>query len=60
MDNQLKKLSKTPVDATMQLVFGFCFLAKLFHKDNIIDPMKLIQAKLVRTLNKLADGKTVY
>ena len=37
-----------------------CSIPKLFHKDNVIDPMKLTQAKLVRTLNKLADGKTVY
>ena len=36
------------------------FYPKLFHKDNVIDPMKLTQAKLVRTLQKLADGKTVY
>src|SRR3989338_6594689 len=37
-----------------------CSITKLFHKDKVIEPMKLTQNKLVRTLNNLAGGKTVY
>ncbi len=37
-----------------------CSIPKLFHKDNLIVPMKLYKSKLVETLRKLADGKTVY
>ena len=37
-----------------------CSIPKLFHKDKVIEPMKLTQNKLVRTLNNLAGGKTVY
>ena len=37
-----------------------CSIPKLFHKDNIIVPMKLSKSKLTETLRKLSDGKTVY
>ena len=37
-----------------------CSIPKLFHKADLVSPMKLTQAKLVRTLGKLADGKTAY
>jgi putative transposase len=37
-----------------------CVIPKLFHKDNIIVPMKLSKSKLIETLRKLNNGKTVY
>ena len=37
-----------------------CVILKLFHKDNMIIPMKLSKSKLTETLRKLADRKTVY
>ena len=38
----------------------FCVIPKLFHKADVINLMKLTRPKLVETLKRLADGKTVY
>ena len=38
----------------------FCLIPKLFHKDNIIVSMKFTKSKVVETLRKLNNGKTVY
>ena len=35
-------------------------IPKLFHKADIIKPMKLTKSKLTETLRKLNNGKTVY
>ncbi len=35
-------------------------IPKLFHKDSLIVPMKLTKTKLIETLRKLNNGKTVY
>src|SRR3972149_6988041 len=37
-----------------------CSIPKLFHKADLVSPMKLTPAKLTDTLKKLSDGKTVY
>ena len=37
-----------------------CSIPKLFHKNNIIVPMKLTKSKLIETLRKLNNRKTVY
>ena len=39
---------------------SFCVIPKLFHKADLVRPMKLTRAKLTETLRRLADGKTVY
>jgi len=38
----------------------FCVIPKLFHKAVIDSPMKLSKSKLIETLRKLNNGKTVY
>ena len=40
--------------------FRFCSIPKLFHKADLVSPMKLTKSKLTNTLKKLADGKSVY
>ena len=42
------------------MTYSLCLIPKLFHKDNIIVNMKLTRSKLVETLRKLNNGKTVY
>ena len=37
-----------------------CSIPKLFHKADLVSPMKLTKSKLTNTLKKLADGKSVY
>lgn len=37
-----------------------CIIPKLFHKADIVNPMKLSKSKVIETLRKLNEGKTVY
>ena len=37
-----------------------CVIPKLFHKADVVRPMKLTHQKLTETLRRLTDGKTVY
>ena len=37
-----------------------CVIPKLFHKADLISPMKLTKSKVIETLRKLNNGKTVY
>ena len=38
----------------------YCVIPKLFHKADLISPMKLTKSKVIETLRKLNNGKTVY
>ena len=42
------------------MILFFCVIPKLFHKAELISFMKLTKVKLLETLRKLNDGKTVY
>ena len=37
-----------------------CVIPKLFHKADIVNIMKLNKSKVIETLKKLNEGKTVY
>ena len=39
------------------LFFNICVIPKLFHKADLVSPMKLTQTKLTEMLRRLADGK---
>ena len=42
------------------LIVHTCVIPKLFHKADLISPMKLTKSKVIETLRKLNNGKTVY